>query len=392
MMNRIKANSGKIVTVIVLIAGLFFVIVPTMVDSSMNRVRSLQPHTASEEAQTLHDTLVVTDLHADSLLFGRDLVHESQTGHVDFPRMRRANVALQAFTVVTKTPADMNIDSNSADAGDNITYLAMLNLWPIKAWSSLKERALYQARMLHRFERQDDHFRIVKTVADLDALLEDRKTDPDLVGGFLGIEGLHCLEGDAENLQVMIDAGFRMMAATHFFDNELGGSVHGESGEGLSDFGREIFEQLEEKNVLIDLAHISPAMLDEILEMATKPLVVSHTGVKGTCDNSRNISDAHIEGIAAKGGVIGIGLWETAVCGTGASATAAACRYVADLVGVDHVAIGSDYDGAVEAPFDITGFPLITEALITEGFSEEEIAKIMGGNTIRVLRETLPKG
>ncbi|MFP6584537.1 MAG: membrane dipeptidase [Candidatus Hydrogenedentota bacterium] len=392
MMNRIKANSGKIVTVIVLIAGLFFVIVPTMVDSRTNAVRSLQPHIASDEAQALHDTLIVADLHADSLLFGRDLVHESQTGHVDLPRMRRANVALQAFTVVTKSPEGQNIESNSTDASDRITLLTMINLWPIKAWFSLKERALYQARMLHRFERQDDHFRIIKTVADLDALLEDRKSDPDLVGGFLGIEGLHCLEGDAENLQVMIDAGFRMMAATHFFDNELGGSAHGESGEGLSDFGREIFEQLEANNILIDLAHVSPAMIDDILAITTKPLVVSHTGVKGTCDNVRNISDDHVKGIAANGGVIGIGLWETAVCGTDASATAAACRYVAELVGVDHVAIGSDYDGAVEAPFDITGFPLITEALMVEGFSGEEIAKIMGGNTIRVLRETLPTG
>lgn len=390
MKNWLKAHWGKIVIVLILIVGLISVIAPTMVDEQMNQVRNLQPHIASDEAQALHDTLVVADLHADSLLFGRDLVHESQTGHVDFPRMRRGNVAVQAFTVVTKTPADMNIDSNSTESVDNITYLAMLNLWPLKTWGSLKERALYQARMLHRFDRQDDDFRIIKTVADLDALLEDRESNPKLVGGFLGIEGLHCLEGDAENLQVMYDAGFRMMSATHFFDNELGGSAHGESGEGLSEFGREIFEQFESKNILIDIAHISPAMIDDILEIATKPIVVSHTGVKGTCENSRNISDEHIKGIAKIGGVIGIGLWETAVCGTDATATAKACRYVADLVGVEHVAIGSDFDGAIKPPFDITGFPLITQALMEEGFSDEEIAKIMGENTLRVLRATLP--
>ena len=391
MKTWLKNNLVRIALVLILLIGLFFIVAPTMVEKGQNGVINLQPHIASEEAQALHDTLTVVDLHADSLLFGRDLVHESQNGHVDFPRMRGAGAALQAFTIVTKSPAGQNYEENATAAADNITLLAMVNLWPVSSWGSLAERALYQARMLHRFDRLDENFRIIKNVAELDALLEDRKSNPDLVGGFLGIEGLHCLEGDFENLQIMIDAGFRMMSATHFFDNELGGSAHGQSGEGLTEFGRQVFTAMEEQNILIDIAHVSPAMIDDLLELTTKPMVVSHTGVKATCDSPRNLSDEHIKAIAAKGGLIAIGMWDGAVCGTDIDATIDAMRHVTDLVGADYVALGSDFDGAVTTPFDITGFPIITQKLLEADFTEEEIRKIMGENTIRVLRETLPK-
>ncbi|MFP6597996.1 MAG: membrane dipeptidase [Candidatus Hydrogenedentota bacterium] len=391
MKSFLKRHGLSVIGVTVFAVALAFTLISTNIDRRMNEVRAQQLHVASAEADALHKTLIVADLHADSLLFGRDLVHESRDGHVDFPRMRRGNVALEAFTVVTKSPKGQNIQSNAADASDRVTLLAMLNRWPLRSWSSLKERALYQAERLHHFEKQDDNFRIVKTVDDLDRLLQDREENPDLIGGFLGIEGLHCLEGDFDNVGVMIDAGFRMMSATHFFDNELGGSAHGESHEGLSEFGRKVIEHLQDNSILVDLAHVSPAMIDDILEIATAPVVVSHTGVKGTCDSPRNLSDEHLKGIAKNGGVIAIGMWEEAVCGTDIHASVDAMRYVTNLVGIDHVAIGSDYDGSITAPFDITGFPLITEALMEDGFTEEEIGKIMGGNIVRVLRETLPK-
>jgi microsomal dipeptidase-like Zn-dependent dipeptidase len=89
--------------------------------------------------------------------------------------------------------------------------------------------------------------------------------------------------------------------------------------------------------------------------------------------------------------VVGIGYWETAVCGRDARAIGRAIRYTADLIGVEHVALGSDFDGAIPAPFDTTGLAQITEALLAAGFSEEQIRLIMGENVVRVLRQTLPK-
>jgi membrane dipeptidase len=97
-----------------------------------------------------------------------------------------------------------------------------------------------------------------------------------------------------------------------------------------------------------------------------------------------------LRGIANTGGVIGIGYWDTAVCGTDARAIARAIRYTANLVGAEHVALGSDYDGAIPAPFDTTGVVQITDALMEEGFSETEIGLIMGGNVLRLLVQNLP--
>jgi microsomal dipeptidase-like Zn-dependent dipeptidase len=147
---------------------------------------------------------------------------------------------------------------------------------------------------------------------------------------------------------------------------------------------------MEEKRMIVDLAHASPKTIEEVLAMARRPVVVSHTGVRGTCDNTRNLSDDQLKAIARTGGVIGIGYWDTAVCGPDASAIARAIRYTANLVGVEHVALGSDYDGAIPAPFDTTGVVQITDALIAEGFSESDIEKIMGGNVFRLLAANLP--
>jgi membrane dipeptidase len=127
-----------------------------------------------------------------------------------------------------------------------------------------------------------------------------------------------------------------------------------------------------------------------VLAVATRPLVVSHTGVRGTCDNNRNLSDEQLRAIAVKGGLIGVGFWEAATCGKDAKAVARAIQHAVRVAGVDHIALGSDFDGAVSMPFDTTGLVLITEALLEEGFSESDVEKIMGGNLIRFLQENLP--
>jgi len=151
-----------------------------------------------------------------------------------------------------------------------------------------------------------------------------------------------------------------------------------------------MIKRMEAKRMIVDVAHASAAVIDDVLAMATRPVLVSHSGVKGTCDNQRNLSDEQLKGIAGTGGVIGIGYWETAVCGTDAKAIAKAIRYTANLVGVDHVGLGSDFDGAVVTPFDTTGLVQITDALLAEGFNDDEIGRIMGRNVLRVLIQNLP--
>ena len=124
--------------------------------------------------------------------------------------------------------------------------------------------------------------------------------------------------------------------------------------------------------------------------MHNGPLLVSHTGVKGVCNNQRNLSDEHLVEIGKRNGIVGIGLWETAVCGRDAAATAKSIRYTADKIGVDKVALGSDWDGAFEMHFDVTGLPLLVVALEQEGFNRSEIKKIMGGNIRDFFLNNLP--
>src|SRR6185295_16882479 len=166
------------------------------------------PYSASERAVELHKKLLVTDMHADSLLWNRDLLDRGTRGHVDVPRLIEGNVALQAFTVVTKTPYvwKMNIERND-DSSDNITLLAIAQRWPIATWTSLTERALYQARKLHDLAaRSGGRFLIIKTSADLSSYLERRTHDPSVTAGFLGIEGAHALDGKLENVDALFDA------------------------------------------------------------------------------------------------------------------------------------------------------------------------------------------
>jgi membrane dipeptidase len=379
------------VSVILLLAlGAFFFVVPRLVDSKLNPVINSPPYTASAEARELHRKLTVVDLHADSLLWDRDLLARNTRGHVDIPRLIEGNVALQAFTIVTKVPRGLNIESNS-DQTDNITLLSISERWPPSTWRSLKERALYQARKLAEAAAcSNGRFVLIRTAADLAGYLERRTREPGITAGFLGVEGAHALEGDLNNIDIFFDAGIRMMSPTHFFDNELGGSAHGLKKGGLTELGREMVRRMQAHHMLVDLAHASSATISDVLAISTQPVVVSHTGVKGTCNNTRNLSDEQLKAIARTGGVIGIGYWETATCGRDARAIARAIRYTANLIGVEHVSLGSDYDGAVAAPFDTTGVVQITEALMAEGFSEDEIKMIMGGNALRILGQSLP--
>ena len=386
----IKKIIVALAIILLLGLGVFFFVVPKWMDSDYNAVFSPPPYTASDKARELHRKLLVVDLHADSLLWDRDLLARNSRGHVDIPRLIEGNVALQAFTIVTKVPRGLNIESNS-DQSDIITLLAIAERWPIRTWTSLRERALYQARRLHEIAaRSNGKFVLILTAADLSKYLERRSQDPGITAGFLGIEGAHALEGDVNNVDVLFAHGIRMMSPSHFFDNEMGGSAHGLSKGGLTDRGKEMIRRMQAKRMLVDLAHASPAVINDVLSISTMPVVVSHTGVKGTCNNTRNLTDEQLKGIAATGGVVGIGYWETAVCAKDARGIARAIRYTANLIGVEHVALGSDFDGAIAAPFDTTGLAQITDALLAEGFSEEEIRLIMGGNAIRLLLQSLP--
>lgn len=365
--------------------------VPSMIEKSNNPVKTPSPYEVSPQALELYQSLdFVADLHCDALLWGRNLTERSDYGHVDFPRMQEANVAMQVFTIVSKSPRGQNMDFNTADTQDNITLLNIVQGRPISNWFSLINRTLYQSAKLQEFaDNYGKEFILIKSKADLERLIEARKTDKNVIGGLLGIEGAHALEGNMQNLERVYEAGVRLIGPVHFFDNELGGSAHGESGEGLTEFGKSVIKRMNELNMIIDLAHVSPKMFDDILEVSEKPVMVSHTGIRAVLNSPRNLSDDQIRKIAEKGGIIGIAFFDMAVGPDEIKGIVASMKRVKNLVGVEHVALGSDYDGSVAVPFDITGLPIIVEALIQEGFSDEDIKAIMGENVKRFLMENL---
>ncbi|MGA2359207.1 MAG: dipeptidase [Terriglobales bacterium] len=386
-----RRRSVQIALLVLCIVVAFLVEIPRLVDENQNKLVKKPPYTASERALNLHKELTIADLHADSLLWGRDLLERSTDGQVDIPRLAEGNVALQVFSLPTKSPHGLNIESND-DKSDDIFWLAIVDRWPPATWNSLTQRALYQARRLHRFARgSEGGFVVIESSADLSSYLQRRRLNGRLTAGLLSIEGAHALDGKLENLDVLYRAGYRMMSPSHFFDNDIGGSSAGVHRTGLTDKGREWVRQMEARHMIVDLAHASAKTIEDVLAIATRPLIVSHTGVKGTCDNNRNLSDDQIRAVAAKGGLIGIGYWDTATCGTDARAIVKAMRYVSDRVGVEHVALGSDFDGAVTEPFDTTGLVEITDAMLDAGYTEPDIRMIMGENVVKFLEANLPE-
>ncbi|RBP47081.1 dipeptidase [Arenicella xantha] len=388
----IKKILITVVVILLLVAGVGLVVGPTLIDKSMNVVNAHTSYPVSDRAKQLHQSLVVGDWHADSLLWNRSLEERHDFGHVDLPRLQAGNVSLQMFTTVTKSPSGLNYEENSAEANDSITSLAMLQRWPSKTWNSLTERALYQASKLHAAAAANpDDLVVVRSQAELTEFSQRRQSNPSLVAGLLGTEGSHALDGELSNVQRLYDAGFRMMSLQHFFDNKLGGSLHGTSNAGLTDFGQQVVRKIESLNIVLDVSHSSEAVVSDVLKLASRPLVVSHTGFKGHCDTPRNISDSLMQSIAQQGGLIAVGYWDAAACGETPTEIVSALQYGLSLVGEDHLSLGSDFDGTVTTSLDTSELPALTHAMLEAGFSESQISKIMGGNMLRFLQTYLPE-
>lgn len=360
------------------------------IDVYANSVHNSDPRPVSASDRATYDRVPKVDLHADSLLWDRDLAQRNGRGHVDLPRLLEAGVTVQVFGLVTKVPYGNNYDSNPSDE-DALGLVAVLNHWPRSTWGGIRARALHQAARLHGYAAaSSDQLVVLRTVADLEGVLARRAAGEPVVGGLLGLEGLQVLEDDLAGLDELFEAGVRMGGLAHFADNEVAGSLSGEDKYGLTEFGAAAVRRMQELGMIIDLAHVSPAAFADTLAIATRPVVVSHTGVTATCPGNRNLSDDQLRAVAANGGVVGIGFWAGAVCGTDAAAIARAIAHAVAVAGIDHVGLGSDFDGTTTTPFDVTGLPQLVAAMRDAGLSDADIHQVLGGNALRVLMAALP--
>lgn len=234
----------------------------------------------------------------------------------------------------------------------------------------------------------------------------------------LALEGSHAVGADVALFEVLFDLGVRMASFTHMGNTVLaGGSADGEPGAGLSAAGIEALGVLELLGIVMDVSHLSPQSTDDVLQRATRPVVASHSSLKSIRDHHRNLTDEHAKAIAAMGGVIGV---PAAIPGFIDPARPTLDRvadhveHLAETVGIDHVGIGADfiteYFDEVFATYPeivvhgedaratIEGFsrpedmPVLIETLQRRGFIKDDLAKILGGNFLRVFEEVMGVG
>lgn len=389
---KIRFNYFAVSLLVTCLAAITFGWLPAYVEKTRNRVQAEQHTKLDAKSKKLHQSLFIADLHSDSLLWNRNLAKKSDYGHVDIPRLIEGNIGLQVFSVVTKTPKNLNLLKNSADT-DNITLLAFAQLWPPKTWFSLVERATYQAEKLQKLANNSaDNFYLIKNQLDFENYLLQRKSHPHVTAGLLSLEGAHALEGKLENIDRLYQAGFRIIGLTHFFDNELGGSAHGINKGGITAFGKQVLKRMDELKMFVDLSHASPRLVVDVLNLSHRPILVTHTGVQAICTSksTRNLSDKQIKQLAQSGGLIGVGFWPTATCNKGLAGIVQSIRHIRNLVGIDHVGLGSDFDGNVIMPFASSSINQLTQELIQAGFTEADIRKIMGENVEKLFLQYLP--
>jgi membrane dipeptidase len=327
----------------------------------------------SPHARALHAEYPPIDLHADTLawsrLMGYDLCarHEPPlwraafAGHVDLPRLREAGMGAQFFGLVS-LPWTAKVRGLARAVSEQIDLL------------------------VDTASRRPGELRLVRTADEVDACRRDG-----VIGALLGIEGAHALEGDIDRVDAFARRGLRYLGFVHFTANDAGYPAYGRGrrdGEGLTAFGFELVKRCEAAGVLVDLAHINRRGFLDACKVATRPVIVSHTGVLGAHEHWRNIDDDQLRAVAASGGAVGVIFYPRYLGGDGLEPVVRHLLHIVNVVGEDTPALGSDWDGLIVPTRELRdprGLPLLTDALLRAKVPERIIGKILRRNVMRVL-------
>jgi len=337
--------------------------------------------------------LPVFDGHNDALTREdhADLAHGRVGGHLDLPRMRSGGMRGGIFAVFTPSPDD----GPSAAAGFGHRGHSEPPARPVDHQTAAAHATAAAGRLL-RLER-DGHVALARSVADLDRAHDDPSSPPAAV---LHLEGAEAIDPQLEALDQWYAAGLRSLGPVWSRANAF---AHGvpflfpstpDTGPGLSAAGKELVHRCAELGVLVDLSHMNEAGFWDVARLELGPLVASHSGAHALCPASRNLTDEQLDAIGAGGGLVGI-VFATVFlrpdfaddADTPLALIAAHARYVADRIGPEHVALGSDFDGAtVPAELgDVVGLPKLLQALRDAGFGAEELEAVCWGNWRRAL-------
>ncbi len=334
-----------------------------------------------EYSLRLHQQALVIDTHCDTLkcllkqfTSPRDSMWQdrsnigfgkrSSLGHVDLPRLKEGGVDMQVFAI-----------SSLRD--------------PTPAYSMRTAMEMIEAF----YSECEKYPNLVTPVTSHTEIM--RANDEGKIGAMLSIEGADVIEGRVSMLRVYHRLGVRMVGLVHSLRNLLAdGVADNRTNGGLSVLGVEVVEELNKLGIIVDVSHLSDVGFWDVLEVSKDPVVASHSNARAICSHPRNMTDDMIRALADRGGVMGMNFAPDFVHKTRPSVEALVDHidHIVDLVGPEHVGLGSDFDGIPSTPMgleDASKMPALTEELVKRDYSEEYIRLIIGGNHLRLIERVV---
>jgi membrane dipeptidase len=336
----------------------------------------------SEEAKAIHQSGMLFDGHNDlpwqiwqigeSSFEKMDIAKPQPKLHTDIPRLKTSGLKAQFWSVYVPAETDVTGD-------------ALL-------------KTLGQIDLAHKMvKKYPDVFEMAQTADDVERIAKQGK-----VASMLGVEGGYSIENSLQNLKRFHDLGVRYMTLTHSRSLSWADSATDKpKSNGLSPFGEEVIREMNRLGMLVDLSHVSPETMKAALKVTKAPVIFSHSSARAICDHPRNVPDDVLRELPKNGGVVMINFFSGFIVPMDQQKQDPKARGAVSLVvdhiehviktaGIDHVGIGSDYDGINRTPIgleDVSCYPAITQELLDRGYDEKSIHKILGGNILRALRE-----
>ncbi len=346
---------------------------------------------------------IIFDGHNDTILryfrddVDFDFLSRNATGHLDLPRAREGGMGGGFFAVfipLTMEPRIARLKREAAGKANKIRLGQTLDT----AYS--REQAQTITAKLFRIERQTPNtFRIARSFRDVEDGLQDG-----IFTAIFHFEGAEPIDSNLDALEIYFAAGLRSLGPVwsrpnHFAHGvPMGFNMTPDYGPGLTDAGFALVRACNDLGILIDLSHLNEAGFWDVARVSDAPLVATHSNVHAICPISRNLTDKQLDAIAASDGVVGLNFAVSFLHPEGSGDTSATSiemmvrhiDYLVDRIGIDRVALGSDYDGTdiPDEMGDVTGLPKLMAALQARGYGEEELRKIAHENWLRVLRLT----
>ncbi len=300
-----------------------------------------------------------------------DIAKSQPQQHTDIPRLKAGGVKAQFWSVY--------VSADTMVTGDSLL------------------QTLQQIDIVDQMiKRYPQTFEFASSADEIERIVKAGK-----IASMMGVEGGHSIEGSLGNLQRLYDRGCRYMTLTHsktlsWADSATDDAKHG----GLTDFGKEVIREMNRLGMLVDLSHVSPAVMHQAIEVSSAPIIFSHSSALAINDHPRNVPDDVLQRMPQNGGVVMVNFFSKFVIPTALREENENARgtihdvvdhihHIATVAGIDHVGIGSDFDGVPRLPEqleDVSTYPLITQELLNRGYTKTDIHKIMGGNVLRALR------